>query len=200
MPEPRRRMLGAALLSLYLVLSMLPGNAQSAEALTWSSLTPAQQQALTPLKEEWGALPENRRLKWREMADRFSSLTPTQQHRVQERMARWAQMSAQQREHARQNYQQLRKVPPKERQEKWEAYQRLSPEERRALAAKAKQRSVDPKAIHAPGQQHGRAPTQKEALSNVESGAAKASKPSIPASGISSGVSAPPAPSDKGRP
>lgn len=180
-PATRRTFLLVALSAAFAATSLVPVVAHSAEATAWSSLTPAQKQALAPLEHEWEALPENRRVKWRAMADRFSSMTPTEQQRVQERMARWARMSAMQRDHARQNYQQLRKVPPQERQEKWEAYQKLSPQERKALASRAKQhnRSV--------------APDQ----SGKQAGAAMARPPS-PVSGTSAPVHATSSPNEKG--
>lgn len=109
----------------------------SAGGISWDNLDPVQQGALAPLAKEWDRLPEARKRKWQEVADRFDRMTPAQRQRVQQRMAEWARMSPQERDRARLNYQKAKQVPASERQARWEAYQALSPEQRRSLAAKA---------------------------------------------------------------
>jgi hypothetical protein len=108
-------------------------------AQTWSELSPEQQTALAPLKDDWNNLDPGRKQKWLEVSSRFGSMKPERQERVRERMTDWARMSPNQRTEARINYQQSRQLAPQsERAARWEAYQSLSPEERAALAARGK--------------------------------------------------------------
>jgi hypothetical protein len=103
----------------------------------WSSLTPAQQSALAPLRQDWSTIDAGRKQKWLEVVQRFASLTPAERERVQERMAAWARMTPAERGRARMQFQESRQIPAQERQALWEAYQALPTEERRALAAQA---------------------------------------------------------------
>jgi hypothetical protein len=103
----------------------------------WSELTPRQQAALAPLRNEWATMDAPRREKWLELAGRFPRMSADEQARVRQRMSEWARMSPEQRGQARLNFQEARQLPPQERQSRWEAYQSLSPEQRRALAAQA---------------------------------------------------------------
>ena len=112
--------------------------ARSAEpAPAWSALTPAQQAALAPLRQDWSTIDAGRKQKWLEVVQRFASLTPAERERVQERMADWARMTPTERGRARLQFQESRQIPAQERQALWDAYQALPSEERRALAAKA---------------------------------------------------------------
>lgn len=111
---------------------------QGAEQGTaWSALTPAQQAALAPLRQDWPNIDAGRKQKWIEVVQRFAALSPAERERVQERMAEWARMSPAERGRARLQFQEARQIPAQERQALWEAYQALPSEERRALAARA---------------------------------------------------------------
>lgn len=103
----------------------------------WSELSPWQQTALAPLKSDWATLDGPRKEKWLELTVRFPRMSIDEQERIQRRMSDWARMSPEQRGQARQNFQLARQLPPEERQSRWEAYQSLSPERRRELAAQA---------------------------------------------------------------
>jgi Protein of unknown function (DUF3106) len=103
----------------------------------WAQLTPAQQGALAPLRNDWDSLDAGRKQKWLEVASRFGQMSPQRQQRVRERMTEWARLSPSQRTEARINYQQSKQVAPEDRQARWEAYQALSSDERAALAARA---------------------------------------------------------------
>lgn len=103
----------------------------------WSQLSPAQQTALSPLRNDWDRLDPSGKQKWVEVAGRFNTMAPYQRERVQERMNEWAKLSPNQRTEARINYQQSKQVPQADRQARWEAYQALPAEERAALAARA---------------------------------------------------------------
>ncbi|WP_374431443.1 DUF3106 domain-containing protein [Ideonella dechloratans] len=116
--------------------------ASAAAGVRWQELPPAQQRALAPLAHDWDQLPEERQRKWQDVARRFDHMTPAQRQRVQQRMTEWARMSPQERDRARLNYQKAQELSASERQSRWEAYQALSPEQRKALAAKAKPASA----------------------------------------------------------
>lgn len=108
----------------------------------WQELPPSQQRALAPLAHDWDQLPEERQHKWQDVARRFDKMTPDQRQRIQQRMTEWARMSPQERDRARLNYQKAQELSASERQSRWEAYQALSPEQRKALAARAKPASA----------------------------------------------------------
>jgi len=102
---------------------------------TWAELTPPQQQALAPLNGTWRTLSEAHKRKWLALSENFAAMPPAEQARLHSRMTEWATLSPQQRNAARLNYAQARQVAPSEKRAKWEAYQALSPEEKRKLAA-----------------------------------------------------------------
>lgn len=106
----------------------------------WSSLTPAQKKALMPLASQWHTLDGTSRDKWINVANRFPRLSSADQQRMQDRMTQWSQLPAQQRGEARLRFQNTRQLSPQERQQKWTAYQALSPEERQKLAQQARRK------------------------------------------------------------
>jgi len=114
----------------------------AASLYRWKSLSAAQRQALAPLEKEWSHLDQQRRLKWLEIASRFSSLPTDEQARMQERMSSWAKLSPVERSRARLIFQQAQQITPESRQAKWEAYQALAPEQRQELADKAAERTL----------------------------------------------------------
>jgi hypothetical protein len=107
------------------------------EGVRWRELTSQQRAALAPLEREWPAIEASRKKKWLEIAGRYPSLAPAEQSRVQARMSEWARMTPTERGQARLNFQQARQVPSADRQARWEAYQALSADQRRQLAARA---------------------------------------------------------------
>ncbi len=125
--------------------SQVPHSAQPAGP-AWSTLTPAQQVALAPLKDDWQDIDALRKQKWLEIAARFPSLPTEERQRIQQRMSEWARMTPDERGRARLQFQQARQISPQQRQARWDAYLALPADERRALAERA--RTV-PKAISA---------------------------------------------------
>lgn len=106
----------------------------------WSSLTPAQREALAPLAGDWAGIDGPRKQKWLEIAARYPSLSKAEQARARERMAEWARLTPSQRGEVRLNFQQAsRTTPPAERQAQWQAYQALPAEEKTRLATRAAQ-------------------------------------------------------------
>jgi len=115
-----------------------PGTAAPTASAAWTTLSPAQQAALAPLKSDWQGIDDTRRQQWLEIAARFPAMTPEERQRIQERMAEWARMTPDERGRVRLQYQELRQISAKQRQERWDAYLALPAEERRALAEKAR--------------------------------------------------------------
>ncbi len=111
----------------------------SAAATDWSGLGPAQRQALKPLERDWATIDAPRRQKWLEIAARFDRMNPDERALVQQRMADWVRLSPKERSEARQNYQGAQQLSPQERAERWEAYQALPEDQRRGLAARARE-------------------------------------------------------------
>lgn len=100
----------------------------------WAELSAQQRSALAPLQPHWAGIGANRRAKWLEVAARFPSLPADEQQRVQQRMAAWATLSPTERGRARQSYQETKQLAREDRQARWDAYQALSPGQRRSLA------------------------------------------------------------------
>lgn len=104
----------------------------------WSELSAAQRNALKPLEREWGGMDGPRKQKWLEVTARFDKMSPDERRRIQDRMADWAKLSPQQRGQARLNYQGAKQLPAEERQARWQAYQELPEDQRKQLAATAR--------------------------------------------------------------
>ncbi len=126
--------------------------AQAGSGPGWAELSPAQQNALRPLAGNWDNLPAGQKRKWLKMSDNLGSAAPTEQAKAQERMGQWQSLTPQQRAQARLNFAETREITdgltPEQRQAQWQAYQLLSPEEKRKLAANA--RGLPPGAALAP--------------------------------------------------
>lgn len=103
----------------------------------WNQLTEVQRLALKPLEGDWAGIGADHKQKWLEVAARFPAMSDSERERIQVRMSEWARLTPLERGRARLNYQQAKQVPAEDRQARWESYQSLTPEERRALAARA---------------------------------------------------------------
>jgi len=103
----------------------------------WSELNAEHRNALKPLEQDWPGIDADQKQKWVEVAGRFPSLSSEERSRVQGRMAQWAKMTPHERGRARLNFEEAKQVSPQDRQAQWEAYQALSPEQKRELAARA---------------------------------------------------------------
>jgi hypothetical protein len=137
----------------------------------WAELRPAQQAALRPLERDWRDIDARSKLKWLELSARFPKLSPPAQARVQERMAEWAKLSPRERGEARLHFQDAKQFPTEDREERWKAYQALTPEERKQLAERAaKARAPAP----VPSGKGGREP---QAKSNIVPSPADSAKP-----------------------
>lgn len=103
----------------------------------WSELTPAQQQALAPLAATWNTVSEAQKRKWLALSQNYPKMSGAEQAKLHSRMTEWAALSPQQRTQARLNFGETQQLSPDDKRAKWEAYQALSPEEKRKLAARA---------------------------------------------------------------
>lgn len=129
-------------LSLVLLAPMAPaaqGATRDAEP-RWEQLSPDERQILKPLQAEWSSIDVTRKQKWRELAAQFPRLSPDRQELLRSRMAAWARMSPSERSAARLRYQEAKRLPEAERQARWESYQSLSEDKRKALADQAQHR------------------------------------------------------------
>ena len=112
-------------------------SARTASKPSWNELTPRQQQALKPLAASWNFMDEPRKRKWLAISQNYPKLSPAEQVKVQERMTEWTALSAQQRTQARLSYAETKELTAEQKEERWQAYQALSAEQKRALAKDA---------------------------------------------------------------
>ena len=111
--------------------------ALSTPPANWSGLTPKQQALLAPLERDWPGISDSQRSKWLSATPTLATMSGEEIKRVHDRMRDWAQLSTTDRLNARIGFQVARQLTVEQRQARWEAYQALPPEERRALADKA---------------------------------------------------------------
>lgn len=103
----------------------------------WSDLNTPQKEALYPLANRWSLLSEAQKRNWLHLAAGFHALSPEEQAKMLARITDWASLSAQQRSQARLNFAAAAQLPAENKRAQWEAYQALSAEEKKRLAAKA---------------------------------------------------------------
>ena len=101
---------------------------------TWQDLTPAQQVSLKPLAANWNNLAETRKRKWIAIAAGYARLSPEGQSELHSRMTEWASLNQNQRNQARLNFSNSKQLSSRQKTATWEAYQALSPEEKKKLA------------------------------------------------------------------
>jgi hypothetical protein len=127
-------------------------NANKAASITkplWAELKPEQQTALTPLQPEWLKMSEAQKRKWLEVSKNYGKLSPDDKTKLQARMSEWAKLSPEQRAQARINFSQAKKLSTDEKQKQWQAYQALSPDEKKKLQSKAKTNTPNSAALAA---------------------------------------------------
>jgi hypothetical protein len=104
----------------------------------WKELSSTEQTALRPLAANWDTMGLGQKRKWISVAKDYDKLPPAQQAKLHTRMSEWVALSPQQRANARQNFAQNKEqtdgLTPEQRKVQWQAYQALSPEEKRKLA------------------------------------------------------------------
>ncbi|SAK63089.1 PF11304 family protein [Caballeronia hypogeia] len=107
----------------------------SENPLSWSHLSEAQHTALAPFAAQWDSFSDERKQKWLKIASRFHRMSPEAQKHLHQRMEEWVRLTPDQRKVARENYQVSKSVPLEKREKAWDAYQKLSEEQKKKLAA-----------------------------------------------------------------
>jgi hypothetical protein len=101
----------------------------------WQNLTTLQRKALSPLAPHWAKMNAAQRNKWLAISSSFDKLSTKEQSVLHERMAEWASMSPQQRALARLSFNETKSLGADEKKSQWEAYQALSSDDKKKLAA-----------------------------------------------------------------
>lgn len=112
-------------------------SALSTPPANWSELTPKQQALLAPLERDWPEISDTQRSKWLSATPTLATMSGEEIKRVHDRIRDWTMLSGSERLNARIGFQVTRQLTPEQRQARWEAYQALPEEERKALAEKA---------------------------------------------------------------
>jgi hypothetical protein len=107
-------------------------------ALDWKDLTPTQREALAPLGTAWPTLSAGQKRKWIAVVQNFPQLAEPERAKLHGRMVQWAALKPRERETARLNFAATKKLTPAEKAANWEAYQALSPEDKKGLAKKSR--------------------------------------------------------------
>lgn len=110
----------------------------------WSSLSVQQREVLAPVQPQWGQLDAGTRDRLALLAARYPAWSPQEQQRLRERLAEWAQLSSAERQRIHLGFQAAQRVNPSAREEKWQRYQALSPEQRLALQERGTRRLQAP--------------------------------------------------------
>lgn len=112
----------------------------------WKDLSPAQHTALKPLAANWPDMTPAHKRKWLELSKNYASIPAAEQAKLHTRMSGWAALSPQQRSQARLNFAETKALTngltPEQRKAQWQAYQLLSPEEKKKLAANSQKAPV----------------------------------------------------------
>jgi hypothetical protein len=116
--------------------------------LSWSRLSEAQHVALAPFATQWDSFSDERKQKWIKIASRYHKMSPEAQERLHKRMEEWVRMTPDERKVARENYQVSKSVPLEKREKAWDAYQKLSEDQKKKLAAS--ERTRRPNVVSAP--------------------------------------------------
>lgn len=103
----------------------------------WQTLNTPQKLALYPLADRWALLSGLQKRRWLALSQGFGALPIEEQARLHDRMTEWASLSAQQRNQARLNFAVTHRLALEDKRSQWDAYQALSEEDKRKLAARA---------------------------------------------------------------
>jgi len=113
-------------------------NSSAQPDAAWRQLAEPQRKALAPLAPYWAALSPSQKNKWLAMSNNFEKLSSKEQATLHERMASWAALSPQQRAQARLTFNETKSIGADEKKTQWEAYQALSEDDKKKLAAQQK--------------------------------------------------------------
>ena len=113
-------------------------NAAKITDSTWQNLSAQQKIALAPLAPHWAQLSAAQKNKWVAVSNNFDKLPAKEQATLQDRMANWAALSPNQRAQARLTFNETKSIGADDKKTQWEAYQALSPDDKKKLAAQQK--------------------------------------------------------------
>ena len=116
----------------------------------WQELTIAQQVSLKPLAANWNSLGEAQKRKWMAIATGYPKLSADEQAKLHSRMTDWATWSQHQRTQARLNFAETKLVTPSQKTATWQAYQALSPDEKKKLGTLATTKGTGVAAVARP--------------------------------------------------
>ena len=119
---------------------------------SWGSLSNSQKETLSTLEEDWNTLSSEQKVKWIQLSNKYETLPEAERERLKSRMADWAKLSTKDRRAARSNFIKSLDIPNDKKSEAWEAYQQLSPEEKKQFADEAveKNKTRKPSLVNAP--------------------------------------------------
>ena len=106
----------------------------------WLDLTKDQQIILLNLKEDWGDLTPDSRIIFLVLTDRILKLDKKNIAIFQQRIQNWSKLSPQERRLARANYLSSLEISQNNKITAWNAYQELSPDEKKLLERNSFQR------------------------------------------------------------
>jgi hypothetical protein len=144
------------LFSIFLTLFITQNNIAFSQGVLssgqpWGSLTKVQKETLATLEEDWGTLSAEQKTKWIQLANKYEKLPESDRDRLKSRMSDWAKLSVTERRVARANFIKSLEIPNDKKSEAWEAYQQLTPEEKKQLAEEAeKNKSKKPSLVNSP--------------------------------------------------
>jgi len=107
-----------------------------AQKQAWSSLTPPEQQALAPLRDQWAQLLPGQQQRFLRIAARWQDAAPAKRAAIEQRIANWVAMTPDERAQLRARYKKFRDLPPEQQQDLRDAFQHfrdLPPDQRQAL-------------------------------------------------------------------
>ena len=117
-----------------------PAAVKASQKPHWQDLTQAQQLSLKPLAANWGGLSAAQKRKWLAISASYPKLSPVEQATMHSRMTEWAGLSQSQRAQARLNFADTKEVANSQKAADWQAYQALSPDEKKKLGITAPSR------------------------------------------------------------
>lgn len=133
------KMTSKLIMALMLALMVGAVQAQEQEPIAWSALEKGEQALLAPYAERWDTLDPEQQQRLQRGAARWQQLDSHERTAARQRFERWQQLSPEQKAQIRERYQQFRQLPPEQQQrirERMEGFRNLPPAEREALREK----------------------------------------------------------------
>jgi hypothetical protein len=132
-----------ALLFALLLAVAAPSFAQEAPAagappapVSWSSLSPQQQQVLSKFGGQWSSLPPGRQQALAHGSDRWLNMSQAERAQARDRFSRYRTLPPEQRQALRDRWQHFQSLPPSQQEalrENYRRFQQMTPERRQEL-------------------------------------------------------------------